>query len=178
VWGKKGKLVSSPVVWTSFWIEKQPWTTDTVFLMVFINILCGSCIVISWIASDPFGLDKYPVHLPKKQRCSQQFRYFFLCLFPFLPSVPTEFSVYLFFLHTSVGLLGKFEKKTLLQLSILLSNVVRRMTAKASFTYKTADQSVGGWGKKSKSKQKKIVTKKEKVKETENIMKAYRLPKQ
>jgi len=52
------------------------------------------------------------------------------------------------------------------------------MTAKASFTYKTADQSVGGWGKKSKSKQKKIVTKKEKVKETENIMKAYRLPKQ
>lgn len=52
------------------------------------------------------------------------------------------------------------------------------MMAKASFTYGTADQSVAGQGKKlNQNSKKKSCDKEKKVRETENIVKAYRLPK-
>lgn len=150
VWGGKGKLESSPGVLNIILndkIKKKPHYS--VFLIIFSNNLRGSWVVISWIASDPFGLDKIPLQISGKLRCSQKFGYFFLCLLPFLPSLLTHFSVYLFSLQASVGLPGKCSKKTLLQLSFLLSNVVLGVMAKASFTYRTADPSVAGWGKKS-----------------------------
>lgn len=90
--GKNGQISKSPLVLNIIQKnqnnKKAMNNCHSVFLMVFIITICGSWVVISWITSDPFGLDKNLVYLPEKLSSSGISSTVF-----FLLSLPTHFSV-------------------------------------------------------------------------------------
>lgn len=123
--GGKGKLESSPVVLNITVNNKHSdhiYQYPLVFMSYIYSYIEYTVILLVWT--------KFLCNYQENLRFSQQFRYFFLCLLPFLPSLLTHFLVYFFlFLQMSVGLPGKWSKETLLQLPLLLSNAVLAVMA-------------------------------------------------